>query len=152
MNARDIMVTDVVSVTKDTPLNDIARLMVEQEISGIPVLEENGKLVGMVTERDLLVRAKKLDLPTFLPFIGGVLYLEGPGKLDEEVRKATGTRAEEIMTTKIHTVSPDTSLQDLATIMVEQTVNRLPVVESGNILVGMITRSDVVKAVASDLE
>ena len=151
MLAQDFMVKDVITVAKDTPLKEIARLMVEEEISGIPVVED-GKLVGMVTERDLLVRAKKLDLPTFLPFIGGVLYLEGPKKLDEEMRKATATTAEEIMTIKLHTVKPDTSLQDIATLMVERGVNRLPVVTADKKLVGMITRSDIVKAIAAEME
>ena len=151
MLAQDFMVKDVITVAKDTPLKEIARLMVEEEISGIPVVE-GGKLVGMVTERDLLVRAKKLDLPTFLPFIGGVLYLEGPKKLDEEMRKATATTAEEIMTIKLHTVKPDTSLQDIATLMVERGVNRLPVVTADKKLVGMITRSDIVKAIAAEME
>ncbi len=151
MLAQDFMVKNVVTVTKDTPLKEIARLMVEEEISGIPVVDGE-TLVGMVTERDLLVRAKKLDLPTFLPFIGGVLYLEGPKKLDDEMRKATATTAEEIMTTKVHTVKPDTTLQDIATLMVERGVNRLPVVASGRKLVGMITRSDVVKAIAAEME
>lgn len=150
MLARDIMTTDLVTVTKEASLKKVADLMVKNGISGIPVVD-NDKLLGIVTENDMLVRAKKLDLPTFLPFIGGLIYLEGPARLDEEVRKVTAIKAEEIMTTKVHTILPTDPIEDIATLMVEQRVNRLPVVEDGKI-VGIITRSDVVKAVASEME
>lgn len=150
MVARDIMVKDLITVGPDASLKDIAKLMVEHEISGIPVVEE-GKLLGMVTESDLLTRAKNLDLPTFLPFIGGVIYLESPERLERELRKATATTAEEIMTKRLHTVGPDMPLADISTLMVEKKINRLPVVEDGK-LVGLITRSDVVRAVAAEME
>ncbi len=150
MNATDIMKQDVISVSANTPLKEVAKLMVDHKISGIPVVEGD-RLLGIVTENDLLVRAKKLDLPTFLPFIGGVIYLEGPDRLEKELRKITAVEAGEIMTTKVHAISPDTSLEDIATIMVERKINRLPVLE-GERLIGLITRSDVVRAVASELE
>lgn len=150
MKARDLMSTNLISVTKDTPLKEVADLMVKHRISGIPVVDGD-RLLGIVTESDMLVRAKKLELPTFLPFIGGIIYLEGPSRLNEEVKKMTAIKAEEIMTTKLHTITPDETLETIATLMVEKKVNRLPVVEDGR-LVGIITRSDVVRAVASELE
>jgi len=150
MKARDLMSTNLITVTKDTPLKEVADLMVKHRISGIPVVDGD-RLLGIVTESDMLVRAKKLELPTFLPFIGGIIYLEGPSRLNEEVKKMTAIKAEEIMTTKLHTITPDETLETIATLMVEKKVNRLPVVEDGR-LVGIITRSDVVRAVASELE
>lgn len=150
MNARDIMTKEVITILKETPLKEVAHLMVEHRISGLPVVEE-GRLLGMITESDLLIRAKKLDLPTFFPFIGGVIYLEGPGKLEQELKKATATKAEEIMTTKLHTVKPDTSLTDISTLMAEKGINRLPVVEDGK-LAGIITRNDVIRAIAAQME
>lgn len=86
MKARDLMSTNLITVTKDTPLKEVADLMVKHRISGIPVVDGD-RLLGIVTESDMLVRAKKLELPTFLPFIGGIIYLEGPSRLNEEVKK-----------------------------------------------------------------
>ena len=150
MQAKDIMSKDVITVTQETPLKEVVKLMIEKKISGIPVVAGD-QLLGIVTENDLIVRAKKLDLPTFLPFIGGVIYLEGPDRLEKELKKVTAITAEEVMTTKLHTIKPETSLEEIATIMVERKVNRLPVVE-GKRLLGLITRSDVVRAVAPELE
>lgn len=150
MQAKDIMTTDLIAVGKDASLKEVADLMVKHGISGIPVVDGD-RLLGIVTESDLMVRAKKLRLPTLLPLIGGVIYLEGPARLEEEIRKMTALKAEEIMTTNVHTIGPEESLEAIATLMVERKVNRLPVVEDGRII-GMITRSDVVRAVAAELE
>lgn len=150
MQARDLMTTDLITVTADASMTDVAKLMVERSISGIPVVDGD-RLLGIVTESDILVRAKRLDLPTFLPLMGGLLYLKGPDRLESELQKLTATRADEVMTKKVHAISPDTTLEDIATIMVERKVNRLPVIADDK-LVGLITRSDVVKAIAQDLE
>lgn len=151
MQARDIMTKDVTSVSKETPVKDAVRLMVEQRISGLPVLDGNDQVVGMVTESDLLVRAKDLNIPAFLPILGGYIYMENPAKLDSEIRKATATTVEEIMTRKVHSVSVDSSLNEVATVMAKNEVNRIPVMEN-NKMVGIITRGDVVRAIAEEME
>lgn len=112
----------------------------------MPVVDDDGKLVGVVTEADLLVRAKRLNLPTVFPFLGGVIFLESPRRFEEELRKATAALVRDVMTEDVVTVTEDTPLHELATLMVEKKVNRLPVVDDGR-LVGLVTRDDLIRAI-----
>lgn len=146
MLARDIMQRDVQSVGPDATVQQVAETLSDAAFSGLPVVDGDGKLVGIVTEADLLVRAKRLNLPSLFPFIGGVIYLESPRRFEEELRKATGTLVGDVMTRDVVTVSEDTPLHQLATIMVEKKINRLPVVTDGR-LVGIVTRDDLIRAV-----
>lgn len=146
MQARDIMQRDVKTVRPDATVHDVAQLLAEADYSGVPVTDEAGRLLGMVTEGDLLARAQRLNVPTFFPFIGGIVYLESPRKFDEQLRKATGASVGDIMTTDVVTVREDTTIEDIAGLMVRRKINRLPVVDDDG-LVGIVTRDDVIRAV-----
>lgn len=147
--AQDIMTKDVITVSEDTPLKDVVEQMIQHRISGLPVVRE-GMLLGLVTESDLLKRVANLEVPLHLPFIGGVLFLEPPSKWEAQVKKITAINAKEIMTVKVHTVGPNDGIQEISALMMKKNVNRLPVVEEGRLL-GIITRSDVIKAVAAEI-
>lgn len=144
--ARDLMRREVKTVSPDATVQEVAEILAEEEYTGLPVVDDEGRLVGVVTEADLLVRAKQLRLPTVFPFLGGVIFLESPRRFEEQLRKATATRVREVMTSDVVTVTEDTPLHELAAIMVEKKVNRLPVVE-GHRLVGIVTRDDLIRAI-----
>lgn len=146
MRARDVMQRDVMTVRPNATVNEVARILATAAYSGLPVTDEDGRLVGMVTEADLLARAQRLNMPAFFPFIGGIVYLESPQKLEEQLRKATGTSVADVMTTDVVTVREDTPVQDIVTMMVQRKINRVPVVDDAG-LVGIVTRDDIIRAI-----
>jgi CBS domain-containing protein len=150
MKVREIMTAEVVVAEPDTSVNLVARLMAGRDISGIPVVEE-GRLVGIVTELDLIVRNTRLEPPAFFALLDARIPLETPGHYRERMRHMLGTLARDVMTEKVVTIGPDEELESLAEIMVKQRVNPIPVVE-GTRLVGIASRSDIIGMMARDLD
>ncbi|MDW7650740.1 MAG: CBS domain-containing protein [Bacillota bacterium] len=146
MLAREIMTKDVITVTPETTINEVARLLVEHGVSGLPVVDAKRRVKGMVSEGDLIYQDKKLHTPAFLEILGGVIYLENPQRISQDLNKMTAAKVAEIMTPKVYTVKEDASIEEVATIMVERQVNRVPVVDADGQLVGIISRQDLVKA------
>jgi CBS domain-containing protein len=150
MRVADVMTRDVVAVGPETPVSEVARLMWGHHISGLPVVDAGGKLVGIVTELDLLVRNANLHVPTYLRILDGLIPLGNPRRFDEEMRRALGTTAAEVMTSEVVTVNSDTDLAELATLMLDKRVNPVPVVDGGR-LVGIVSRGDFVRLLAQDV-
>ncbi len=146
MVARDVMSRDVVTVTGETTIQEVARLLTEHNISGLPVVDGDGRVVGVVSEGDLIYQDKKLHTPAFLEILGGIIYLEDPKRVGRELQKMTAAKVVEIMTTKIHTVREDTPVQDIATLMIERNVNRVPVLDDKGKLTGIVSRQDIIKS------
>jgi len=146
MLARDLMTRDVVTVGRETTVKDVARLLLEHKISGLPVTDEENRVVGIVSEGDLIYQDKKLYTPAFLEILGGVIYLENPNRLGQDLMKMTAVKVGDLMTTKVYSVREDAPLEEIATIMVEKKVNRVPVVDRAGRLAGIVSRQDLVKA------
>ncbi len=146
MLARDIMNREVVTVTRDTTIQEVARLLTEHRISGVPVVDEERRVVGIVSEGDLIYQDKKLHKPAFIEILGGIIYLENPQRLGDELMKMTAAKAGQIMTRKVHTAKEDTPVADIATLMVEHRINRVPVVDGAGRLVGIVSRQDIIKS------
>jgi CBS domain-containing protein len=144
------MTTKVFSVQTDTAVSDVARLMSEHAISGVPVLDAQGRLVGVVTELDLIVRNGRLEMPAFLQILDAVVPLELPGHLQNRLLHMLGTHAEDVMTRDLHPVGPDMDIADLVDVMVKRRLNPVPVVESGK-LVGIVSHADLIRKMATDL-
>jgi CBS domain-containing protein len=152
MLVREIMTTEVVTVRRDTSVNDIAKLMGERDISGIPVVDESNRVVGIVTELDMIVRNTRLEIPAFIQILDlARIPLERPGHYRDRMRHMLGTRAADIMTEQVMTISPDDEAKDLAELMVKRRFNPVPVVENG-ILVGIVSRADLIRMMARELE
>lgn len=147
--AGDVMTRDVVTVTPDTSVRDLARTLLEHRISGVPVVDGEGHVLGMVSEADLVERVSGPHLPPHIELLGGVIYLENPLHLEEKLRKAMAVTAGAIMSTHPVTVLADTPLRDVADLMVKRKINRFLVVE-GKRLVGIITRHDVISTLVGD--
>jgi len=139
----------VITVYPDTMVNEIARLMVENNVSGLPVVEREGQVVGIVTELDLVARNARLHFPHYIQILDAFIYLESTRQYEQELRRSLGTTAEEVMTKPAVIASPEMSVEDLATLMLERKVNPVPVVDAGK-LVGIVSRSDLVKLMARE--
>ena len=150
MNVADIMTREVVSVRTDMRVGQIARVFREHQLSGLPVIDEAGELVGIITELDMVKRHARPQMPTFLPLLGAFLPL-GTKEYKESLRRITGVMAEDIMTTPVNTISPDASVEDAATVMVSNRSNPLPVVDDSGRMIGIISRTDIL-SVIEDLE
>jgi len=145
--AKDIMTKDVVTVTSDTTIQQLAALLVQNQISGVPVVDEGGGLVGIVTENDLIRQNKRLHIPTVISFLDAAIYLESSKKFAEEVNRVTATKVGDICVRDVVTIAETATITDIATVMSEKKVHLLPVVHGGKI-VGIIGKRDVVRAIA----
>jgi CBS domain-containing protein len=151
LTAKDIMTKNVVTVKPDTTLDALAGLLIKNQISGAPVVDDSGGLYGMVTENDLIERNKRLHIPTVVSFLDAAIYLESSKRFSDEVRRLTATKVGDICTRKAVTITEDATLTDIATIMSEKKVHLLPVLRGGKV-VGIVGKRDVVRAVAQQAD
>lgn len=145
--AREIMSTDVYTVSPSTTIAELAKLFTSRRVSGFPVVE-GGKLVGVVTESDLIHQNERLHIPTTVAIFDAVFLLGSTRKVEEELRKMTATTVGEIMAADPVTVSPDADIGQIATIMGERGAHTLPVVDSAGALVGVVGKLDLIRAIA----
>jgi CBS domain-containing protein len=145
----DIMERDPVSVGRDDDVESVIRTLREHELPGVPVVDGSGTLVGIITENDLILRDENADLhlPHHLDIMGGVIYLESMKHFEQRIQKAFASKAEDMMTGGPITVSPDAPVEQAAKLIAQHKHNRLPVVEDGGRLVGVVTRLDVLDAI-----
>lgn len=145
LTAKEIMTREVITVEPDLSVKQLARVLVTNKISGAPVVDAQEKLVGIVTEKDLIERDKKLHLPTVITLFDAVIYLESEKHFKEDLKKLAASSVEDIMGRDVVTIAEETSLQDIATIMSDQGKDLLPVVRDGRI-VGIVGKEDVVRS------
>ena len=146
---RDIMDSSPASVSPDASVEEVVRTMREHELPGVPVVDGDGRCVGIVTEADLVLPDDQGDLhiPHYVNLFGGTVFLEPLGRFEQRLRKAFASNAADMMTADPDVVSPDTSIREAARLIHESGHNRLPVVEDGS-LVGVVTRVDLLGALA----
>ncbi|MBA7509425.1 A-adding tRNA nucleotidyltransferase [subsurface metagenome] len=144
--ARDVMVKKVITINKNASVAELSELLVKNKISGVPVVDDSGKLVGIATEGDLIVRDADLHFPRYFKLLDSIIYLESLNKFKRNLRKYLGTKVEDVMTSKVKIVKEDTPVNVVANIMIRDNVNRVPVLDNDGNLVGIITRADIVKS------
>jgi predicted transcriptional regulator len=144
LTAKDIMTQKIVSVPLELPVEKLAAVFLDNKISGAPVVDDDGQLIGVVTESDLIDQTKNLHIPTVVSILDSFLFLESPNKMDEEIKKMAGRNVGDICTKKPTVVQTETPLSDVATIMAEKNLHTLPVMED-NRLVGVIGKSDIIR-------
>jgi CBS domain-containing protein len=148
MNAAEIMTRDLVTIGRGASLGDAIRLMLDYRVSGLPVVDEAGRLVGILTEGDLLRRGETGTQRQRRPWLE---FLLGPGRLAEDYVKTHGRRVEEVMTRAVESIRPDTAVTELVQLMERRRIKRLPVLD-GERLVGIVSRADLMRAVAQILD
>jgi CBS domain-containing protein len=145
MNASDIMTTEVVTVTEQTPVREVVKILLARRISGAPVVDADGRVIGLVSEGDLLRRA---ELGTQKKRGSWLTFFTGTATLADDYVRSHGEVAGDIMTKHVIAVAPTATLADIADLMEERRVKRLPVID-GEKLVGIVSRSNLLRALAS---
>jgi CBS-domain-containing membrane protein len=142
--ARDIMTREVITVTPDTDITQATRILLENRINGLPVVDEKHRLVGIVCQSDLIAQQKRIPLPSLFTLLDGYITLTSAKHFEKEVQKIAATRVEQAMTPEPVTVRSDTPIEDIASLMVEKKLHTLPVVD-GKELVGVIGKEDMLR-------
>jgi CBS domain-containing protein len=146
MKARDVMVSPVITVGENDTVRDVVKLLVARRVSAVPVLDRTGQLVGIVSEADLLHRT---EAGTERPASWWLSVISGEHAVAEEYVKSHATRVKDIMTRKVHTAHPDTPLSEIADLIEENNIKRVPIVGAGGNLVGIVSRANIIQALAS---
>ena len=143
MNAKDIMKKNVIFVQEDESIKDVLEVLMKNNISGVPVVDKNKHVVGVVTEKDLITKEKGLNIPSYIEFVTSILFIDGDLKYNTNHEKIITLTAKEIMSSPAYTVYLDASIEEITSIMVNRRINRVPVVDKERRLVGIIGRGDL---------
>jgi len=149
MLAKDIMTKDVITVRPEDDVDKVAQLLLENKISGIPVVDENHRVIGMITEKDLMIKATELKVPFYLTLFDSIIFLENPIRLKNDLKKYTASQVKDAMTEKVHWVAEDTPVSEIAEMMQKENINRVPVLRHGKII-GIVTRNDILKSITKN--
>lgn len=142
--AGDIMSREVITVKKETTLKELARLFYENHINGVPVVDDDGSLIGIICESDLVRKNRKLHIPTVVAVFDAVFYLESSKKLEKEMAQISATTVEGLFVEDVITVAKNTPVDEIATIMTEKKAYTLPVMD-GDRMVGIIGKGDLIR-------
>ncbi|MCC3449621.1 MULTISPECIES: CBS domain-containing protein [unclassified Microcoleus] len=145
----DVMSRDPILARPETPLNEAIKILADRRISGLPVVDENGLLVGVISETDLMWRETGVTPPAYIMVLDSVIYLENPSRYERELHKALGQTVGEAMSQEPVTIEPDKSVQAAAKLMHDRSIHRLPVVDSAGKVIGILTRGDIIRWMAA---
>lgn len=148
MLAKDIMTKDPITVHQDTKIAEVAKLLVEKRISGVPVIDDSEHLVGIISEKDMMAKAAELKIPFYVTLFDSIIFLENPIRFNSEIRKYTASQVKDAMTRKVIAVEENTPMAEVVDILQKKNINRVPVLRHQNII-GIITRSDVLKGISN---
>lgn len=151
----EVMSRDPIVVTPETPLRDAIKILADKHISGLPVQDDDGKLVGVISEGDLMWQESGVTPPAYIMVLDSVIYLENPQRYERELHKALGQTVGEVMTRAARqkdlvTIKPTSTLKEAAQLMHERGVHRVLVLEDDR-LVGMLTRGDIIRHMAATM-
>jgi CBS-domain-containing membrane protein len=144
LKAKDIMKREVITVSPETHVTEAARILLENHINGLPVVDEDGTLVGIICQSDLVAQQKRLPVPSFFNLLDGLIPMTSPRSFEKEVRKIVAITVVEAMSNNPVTVTPETGLEEIATLMVGKNFHTLPVLENAK-LVGVVGKEDVLR-------
>ena len=145
----DVMTPDPITVTPQTSLSEAIRILVEKRISGLPVVDDDGKLMGVISDTDLMWQETGVEPPPYIMILDSVIYLQNPARYEKEIHKALGQTVGEVMTAEPISVESMKSLKEAAHLMHEKKVRRLPVVDQKTKkVIGILTQGDVIRTMA----
>ena len=144
ITASDIMETNIICINPDTDITRAVEVLLKNHINGVPVVDEGEELVGILCQSDLIFQQKEVPIPPIFTILDGIIPLASSKKLDDEFQKISATKVSHAMVTQVTTVSPDTPVSEIATLMVEKHFHTIPVLD-GKKLVGIIGKEDILK-------
>jgi len=145
--AKDIMTTKVVTALESISVKGLAQLLFTHHISGVPVYNDDNQIIGVATENDLIDQSKKIHIPTVVSILDSFVFLESPEALEKDIKKMAATTVGDICSRELVAVSPETPVDEIATLMAERKVHTLPVMDKDE-LVGVIGKTDIIRAIA----
>ena len=147
MQVKDLMTKKVISVNAETRISDIANLLMKNRIHGVPVVDSDNRVAGIITETDFFTKdSTSLYLPSFIDFLKRSEFLKIiSSSMKSEIDKLLQATANDIMTSDCITISSEADIKDVLKIMKEKSINSIPVVSQNHILVGIITMADIIK-------
>ncbi len=140
------MTPDPVTIGPDDSVETVVKVLEEKQVGGLPVVNSAGQVIGIISEGDLLYQETPMQAPLYLTFLGSVIYFESPDKFHQHIKKSLGMLVKDVMTANPVTTTPDTAIAEVAQLMLEKRLRRLPVIDSDRKLVGIITRHDLLRA------
>ena len=150
MKAKDIMTKAVITVNQQAAIAEIAKTLINNKVSGVPVVDDGNNLVGIVTEGDLLFKEMSPRLPESVNILGAIIFYSGVDRYAEDWKKIMAVQASEIMTEKVVTISENTEIEEISALMVKHGIKRIPVVD-GKKIVGIVSRADITKIILEKL-
>jgi CBS domain-containing protein len=151
IKVREAMTPDPVTVHPEMDVTGVAKVMIDNNIGGVPVVDHAGHLLGIVTESDLVVQDSEVKFPSFVTFLSGYVFVPGSlHRFEEKFRRAVAATARQVMTDDVTSVDADESVEDVATLMSHKKLKRFPVLSEGK-LVGIITMADIVRLISRDI-
>ncbi|MBW4664370.1 MAG: CBS domain-containing protein [Chroococcus sp. CMT-3BRIN-NPC107] len=145
----DAMTPDPVVVKPQAPLNEAIKIMAERRISGLPVVGDDERLIGIISETDLMWQETGVTPPAYIMFLDSVIFLQNPATYERDLHKALGQTVGEVMSKDPIAIAADKTLKEAAQLLHDRDVRRLPVVDSNNLVIGILTRGDIVRAMAA---
>lgn len=143
-----IMRTNIPQVSPTDTIADAARLMVKHQVPGVPVVE-NGTLIGIITESDIIVREADVEVPTPVPFLDAIFMADAGPDFDEELRRVLAVNARQLMTSPVFSVRSKATLTEVATLMADRGVNPIPVLDDELNVIGLVSRADLVRVISA---
>ncbi len=148
----DAMTPSPVVVKPQTPLNEAIKILAERQVSGLPVVGDDDRLVGVISETDLMWQETGVTPPAYIMFLDSVIYLQNPATYERDLHKALGQTVGEVMSTDPIAISADKPLKEAAQLMHDRNVRRLPVIDGDSHVIGILTRGDIVRVMAASQE
>jgi CBS domain-containing protein len=145
MLAKDIMTKNVITASPDEKIDKVTKQMLENKISGIPVVDSERQVLGMVTEKDLMIKASEVKVPFYITLFDSIIFLENPIRFSNNLKKYSASQVKDAMTIRVVVVEEDMPISEIVEIMQQKKINRVPVVRHDK-LVGIITRNDILKS------
>lgn len=145
----DVMTQNPITVRPETSITEVIQAIADRKISGLPVVDGTGKLVGVISETDLMWQETGVTPPAYIMILDSVIYLENPTRYQKDLHKALGQTAGEVMSRDPTTITADKLISDAARVMHDRNIRRLLVLDDAGHLVGILTRGDIVRTMAA---
>jgi len=148
--AKEVMTTDVIVAKEEDSIADVAKLLIEERIGGLPVINSENKVVGIISETDIIKKEKYIEPPMFVNLLEGIIFLDDIRKMENDIKKVAAYKVEDLMSKDIIMVNENESFDYVANIMIKKSINRVPVVDDDSKLKGIICRYDIIKALYNE--
>ncbi|MGL5330888.1 MAG: CBS domain-containing protein [Peptostreptococcaceae bacterium] len=148
--AKDIMTTDVIVAKKGDTISDVANILISGKIGGLPVVDEENKVIGIISETDIIKKEKKVHSTPFINILEGIILLDDINKMEKDLKEIAAYKVEDLMSKNIVKVHEDDAFDKVANIMIKRSINRVPVVDKENRIKGIICRYDIIRAMYNE--